>query len=682
MKHFLKSGLFLLIAIGVGSLEAIAGNAAGSGQLEDTMLMFVGEELDVLSIASRREESALQAPAVAGVITRNEISERGARTLKEALENEPGFYMAQKEGGTLPYLRSIPNSVLFLYDTVPVMSDTTKSLHQLDSELSLAPVKRIEIIRGPGSVLWGPDAFAGIVNVVTMTGKDLEGFETGISYESPRKQKSFFVNYGHDAGRWDGFVSLSGRKGEEDDPSANVARFWESASGPAPPEVRYGNENPGDAQYLDVFGKFSLGDQYTLSARASPNEKPYTMTNAEGDLSWVETRKAPLYFLKFEGRNDIGMTSAIRFTGYYTLLNPEYEIIDRSFEQKEKTLYGEGIYDRSFFAGRGLFTGGLSYRDKRIDDALVWEDYFPEMLGPENENFLPRVSEKDYHSALWSAFGQYSQKIGEWDGWLGLRFDNHDEYKDHFSFSTGVSWQPAEDWILKLLYGTAYRTPFARQLLEDEEPDLEKIKSVNLHAGWKPAGWLALSAVGFYSKIDNHIFEDPYAGLSLASHQDFYGMEMEVDIKVTRELSLAANFTLTENSGPDQIYNFNDFTFVRPDGTVVKHFVHLKYPYDTGAKDLFNLIATWNPFERVTTSLRLGCFSSRRLIFPRGEGFESFSGQCLLDATLRVKDIFVPGLDLSVIVKNLTDNFYETPGTYHAIQGDPFTIEFGLQKTW
>ena len=153
---------------------------------DDTMLMFVGEDLEVLSIASRREESARQAPAVAGVVTRDMMGDRGMFTLSDVLAQTPGFYMAQKEWGTRPYLRGIPDSVLFLYDTVPLQSDMSKSVHPLDDELSLAPVKRVEIIRGPGSVLWGADAFAGIVNIVPMTGKDLNGVEIGAFYGDPK----------------------------------------------------------------------------------------------------------------------------------------------------------------------------------------------------------------------------------------------------------------------------------------------------------------------------------------------------------------------------------------------------------------------------------------------------------------------------------------------------------------
>ena len=201
----------LLLLLPAGELRAEG--TEPSAERNDTLLMFVGEDLDVLSIASRRQESAWQAPAVAHVITREEIKERGIRTLSHALEMEPGFYMAKKEWGTQPYLRGIPDSVLFLYDTVPTGSDISKSLHPLDHELSLAPIKRIEILRGPGSVLWGADAFAGIVNLVPMTGKDLEGAETGILYGGPGNQRLIYANAGHDAGLWDAFFSVTGRKG-------------------------------------------------------------------------------------------------------------------------------------------------------------------------------------------------------------------------------------------------------------------------------------------------------------------------------------------------------------------------------------------------------------------------------------------------------------------------------------
>ena len=681
----------LLFLFAPGGLRAeIKEPSAGRN---DTLLMFVGEDLDVLSIASRRQESAWQAPAVARVITREEIRERGIRTLSHALEMEPGFYLAKKEWGSQPYLRGIPDSVLFLYDTVPTGSDISKSLHPLDHELSLAPIKRIEILRGPGSVLWGPDAFAGIVNMVPMTGKDLDGAETGVLYGTPGDQRSFYANMGHDAGLWDAFLSVSGRTDGQNTTDYNVVRLWENDLKAVPPEERYGRRSPDDSRYLEASGRFSYGDWLTLSGLFSDYRKKYTMTRSEGDLSWGETRSAPFGFVKLEAKKNLDRSSALRFTGSYSSLNPEYEIIDKTFKQKERTAYGEIIYDRSFLSGRGLFTGGLSYRNKEIDNATIWNGYLPDYLGPENRNLVPPFAEKDYNARLWSVFGQYNQKIGNVNLWAGLRNDAHDEYSNRLSYNVGAVWSPEPQWVMKLLYGVAYRTPFARQLLEEARPDPEEIKTVNLQVAWKPSQQAALSVCGFYSRISKHIKEDPYAGpgLSLPNEQNIKGVEIEGRYSPLKSLDLSANLTLLDNDGPNETYHWNDVSFVRPDGTVVKHFTDLTYPYDRGPGALFNLMGTWRPVERATAFLRLGYYSSRNLIFPfasrnlispRSAEIRSVPGVWLVDASTTVRDIVFPGLDLEISVRNLLDRDYETPGTYSLIKGDPATVWVGLRKRW
>lgn len=667
---------------GAPSGPILAENREPSEGPNDTLLMFVGEDLEVLSIASRRQESAWQAPAVAHVITREEMTERGIRTLSHALEMEPGFYMAKKEPGTQPYLRGIPNSVLFLYDTVPTGSDISKSLHPLDHELSLAPIKRIEILRGPGSVLWGPDAFAGIVNLVPMSGKDLDGAETAILYGGPRNQQAFYANWGHDAGLWDAFLSVSGRRGGEETTGASVVRFWGDEETAAAPGERYGAKNPEDSRYLEVSGRFSYRDWLTLSGLFSDYRKSYTLTRPAGDLSWGESRSAPFGLIKLEAKKGLDRSSSLRFTGSYSSLSPEYRIIDKTLNQKERTAYGELIYDRSFWSGRGLFTGGFSYRNREIDHAPVWDGYLPDYLGPENRNLLPGVSEKDYKTRLWSLFGQYNQKVGNVDLSVGLRNDAHDEYSNRLSYNLGAVWSPAPPWIMKLLYGVGYRTPFARQLVDEGKPDAEEIKTLNLQVAWKPVQQAMLSVTGFVSRIDRHIIEDPYAGLSMPNQQNIKGVEMEGRYSPVKSLDLSANLTLLDNDGPSETYHYNDFSFFRPDGTIVKHYTDLTYPYDRGAGGLFNLTGTWRPVERTTAFLRLGYFSSRDLIFPRSTEIRSVPGVWLLDMSTTIRDIALPGLDLELSVRNLLDRDYETPGTYGLIKGDPATLSVVLRKRW
>ena len=651
-------------------------------QENDTLLMFVGEDIGVLTIASRREESAWQAPAVARVITRKELWNQGSRTLSQALEMTPGFYMAQKEWGSESYLRGIPDSTLLLYDNlVPMGSDVTKSLQPLGYELSLAPVKRVEIVRGPGSVLWGPDAFAGIVNVVPMTGKDLDGVETGILYEGSGDQGALYVNMGHDGGEWDGFLSLSGRTGEEDDTACNIVRFWGDGKKADPYEDRFGEETPGRSRYLEASGSFSFKDWFKVSGLVSDYKKPYAMTgpeesSPEQDLTWPEKRSGPFGFVKLEAKRSLSQSSGVRFAGYYNWMNLEYDIIHRTMDQKESSFYGELIYDHSFFAGKGVFTGGTAYRKTDVRNAPVWQSYFPDYVAQKKTTFLPIVTFEDYDDRLWSLFGQYTHRVGDLNLSLGMRNDNHDQYKDALSYNAGVVWTPLSEWMFKALYGTAYRTPSARQLLGDEKPELEEIETLNLQVGWKPSERGGLSVCGFASRIKNHLMEDPYAGLSEPNRQNIYGVEITGHISPLKALDFSANLTLLNNSGPDETYNY--IKYWTPDPV----YEELKFPYNTGPKRIFNLMGTWRPVEKVTLFARLGYHSSTELIYPRAESVSSLPDVWLLDMSATVQDIVVPGLDLRISVRNLTNNHYETPGTYSAIQGKPVSVEVMVKKRW
>jgi outer membrane receptor protein involved in Fe transport len=682
VKPFFPILFFYAFLIGINFPDAVFAGDSGTG--EDTMLMFIGENLEVLSIASRREEGAWQAPAIARVISRRELRERGAETVSQALEKQPGFYMAEREWGSLPYLRGIPNSVLFLYDAVPLTSDVTKSLHPLDEELSLVSVKRIEIIRGPGSVLWGPDAFAGIVNVVPLNGKDIRGAEVGAFGAEPGQELGAFVNVGGTRGRWDWFASLSARRYEPDLTPNGVRRFFTGADPPVPPDRRFGRMEASDGYFLEGLGRLAYSDWLTLTARVSDNRRSFVRQNDEEGVSWLEEREAPQRLVKLELRKDIDRHSALRFMGSHVWLDVETRVIDRPFDQGEKTRYAELLYDRSLFSSSGLFTAGLSYRDKDVDDAPIWDGYLPEFLNAENTLLVPVITPEDYETQLWSLFAQYRQNVGAVDLWGGLRFDNHDSYQDHVSFNLGAAWSPRREWMVKLIYGTAYRTPFARQLLEPALPELEEIRSLNLEIAWEPDPRSQISVGGFVSRIDNHILEDPYAGLSRPNQQDIIGMEAEAQWTPRPFLDLAANLTLLKNSGPAETYAFNDFTFIRPDGTVEKSFVDVEYPYDLGADVLLNLMGTWRLSKALTLFSRLGYVAPRNLNVLTDGRFKTteVGGFWRVDAHLSWKDALASGLDVDLSVENLLDARYEAPGTYGLVEGTPFTARLGIRMNW
>ena len=664
---------------------------ARSSDRDDTLLMFVGEDLEVLSIASRREESARQAPAVATVVTRDMMEKDGLFTLSEALNQTPGFYMARQEWGSRPYLRGVPDSVLFLYDTVPMTSDITKSIHPLDEELSLAPVKRIEIIRGPGSVLWGPDAFAGIVNVVPLTGKDLNGVETGADYRLPGNSRGAYVNAGHDGGAWDGFISLNARDSVADDRTGNIKRFWGDGSGtPVPPGDRYGSENADRPHFLEFVGNASLRDWATLSGRYSDYSRPYAMADENQQQVWIEDRSAPINYIKLESKKNVALNSAIRFTGYYSSVDAAHQVIDLDLAPKERTAYTELIFDQNVWSGKGLFTAGTAYRNTQVSNAPVWDSYLPGYLVPENETFLPTITGVDYRSELWSVFGQYSHKIGKTDVSIGLRHDAHDFYDDSLSYNCALVWSPATDWGVKLLYGSAYRTPYTSQLLEkqaagfkDIQTRLEEINTVNAELSWKPGQRLGLTLGGFVNHISHHVMENAYAGLSDPNSQKICGLELEGMVSPLEDIEISANLTATRNTGPDEVYRYADGITIDPnDGSADTNYTELRYPFDTGPNRLFNLMARWKPFGRVSLFCRTGYAAPIDVICPTCVKTESISGVWLTDMGANFRDIGVFGLDAGVYLNNVTDKDYQVPGTYSRIDGEPFSVRVLLKKRW
>ena len=649
----------------------------------DTMLMFVGEDLEVLSIATRREESASQVPAIAHVITRRQIREQGFDTLSEALASVPGFFMAEKEWGTLPYMRGIPNGILFLYDTVPIGSDMVKNSYFLGNEISLENVKRIEVIRGPGSVLWGPDAFAAIVNIVPVNGKDDEDNEVGVSYETTRDQKRAFVSFSKNTGPFAFSLSMNGKRGTEYDTISNLVQFWDDLSSPVPYEERFGVGKPKTSEYFETVGNASYQDWFNFSGRLSETTRPYALTGEDGSLTWMEERSAKTGFAQIGIKKRINLTTSFRLLGFFSFISPETDIIDRTVSSEEKTSYAELIFDKTFFSGSGLFTGGISYREKKIQDAPVWDGFLYDYLAdPENETVFPDLTLQDYHTRLQSIFGQFTLKLGDIDFTLGLRNDQHDSYRSHLSYSLAAVWQPTDRFSIKLLNGTAYRTPSARQLREEASPELENIVNTSLLMTWKTGSNSGMSMCLFNNRIDNHVMDDPYAGLSVPNEQEINGLELEFWTQLHDTLKLSANYTTLENNGPDEVYKYNDISYIGSDGTIEKHYMDLEYPYNSGPESIFNLNVTWRPFERFSLSARSIYSGTSRLIHPRGESFTEGDAIWQTDLTANLTDVLWQGSTLTLEIDNLFDQRFDIPGTYSIVSSKALTCILKLKTTW
>jgi len=568
-----------------------------------------------------------------------------------------------------------------LYDTVPMGSNISKGLLSIDDNMSMASVKRVETIRGAGSVLWGQDAFAGIVNIVPLTGKDVSGVQAGASVDSLNKKKNAYINYGLEKNNWDAFASLSyTRKNDEEGPYG-VVSFWEDTYLPAPGEERYGKLDMDGTDAIEFTGNASWNDSIKLSTRLSHYSSNAMMSDS--GYSWQERREVNSGFLKIDSNKKTGINSIVRMSGAVSWFYPEITIIDKIIQQEDLKFSGEMVYEQSFFSGQGILTAGLAMQDEQVNNAPVWDTYYPDYFQENNTEFLPDVQLFDYSNDFRSVLGQYLHKTHLIDFWAGARNDSGDS-GNNISYNTGLSWHPNSSFILKSIYGSGYRTQFARQFYADTDLENEHIKTISFQAGWKPLDKIEFKTCVFKSFIDNHVVENNYAstGISLPNSQEIEGIEFEAIAFPIKKIRFHFALTLLNASGPDNIFIHNDYSYLDKNGEWVDHLVEMTSPFDHGADSFFNTDIRWEINDRTTFFANLRYQGPREYVYLKDQETVSYPDVWLADVSLKLTDLSNTKLELIFKVKNIFNTRYAYPGIYGTVEGPGINSGIFLQKRW
>ena len=138
-----------------------------------------------ISIATGNRTPLDRAPAAATVISAGEIQAMGARNLNEVLETVPGLHVSLSSLSRLDSVYSIRGihtgfnpQVLLMLNGVPVQYNVQGGRPTL-FRLPVTSIERVEVIRGPGSAIYGADAYAGVINVITKNAASIEGTQIG-----------------------------------------------------------------------------------------------------------------------------------------------------------------------------------------------------------------------------------------------------------------------------------------------------------------------------------------------------------------------------------------------------------------------------------------------------------------------------------------------------------------------
>jgi iron complex outermembrane receptor protein len=175
-------------------------------------------DIKIVSV-SKRSESLFSAPLSASVVTKKEIQRAGCTSIMEALRLVPGMIVREQTNGNFDVqMRGVysgPNpqfdgssvTSLVMIDGRPIFNYLKGGTFWETLPVDLHDVEKIEVVRGPAGALYGPNAVAGVINIITRQVKD-EGLYAVAN--SRQGSNSTFINnasLGFRAKQWSAIVS-------------------------------------------------------------------------------------------------------------------------------------------------------------------------------------------------------------------------------------------------------------------------------------------------------------------------------------------------------------------------------------------------------------------------------------------------------------------------------------------
>ena len=212
----LTAFIFIGFLLGASSIQAQEEPAAPPAASEASLeLMFLDEE-NLVVTATKRSQKLTEVPGSVTIITGQEIREKGCLTLKEILINFTATEFAYEGISEVIRFRGIQstsnNKIMVLINGRKINTvDWNNFPHHFG--FNLDNIKQIEIVKGPGSSLYGANAFSGVINIITKQGAELNGLNfklsPGLTSEAEELSQYYLLSYGKKAGETDYTLSTS-----------------------------------------------------------------------------------------------------------------------------------------------------------------------------------------------------------------------------------------------------------------------------------------------------------------------------------------------------------------------------------------------------------------------------------------------------------------------------------------
>jgi len=553
-----------------------AASAHAAPQSEEEELALAYGDKSFVTIASGTRQPIARAPSVASVITAEDIDAIGATDLDEVLETVPGLHVSRSALGYNPIytIRGISTQynpqVLMLVNGIPITGVFVGDRSIIWGGMPVENIVRIEVIRGPGSALYGADAFSGVINIITRNAADLDGTQFGLRAGSFNSRDAW-VQHG---GTWGGFdVAAYLRVGTSDGQRRIIDADAMTVFGT--PSLAPGPVNLGrDA----IDGRIDLArDKWRL--RASYQQRDNVQSGA-GIASALDTK----------GSN-FGERISTDLTYQDTNFAPDLDVTAQASylhitEQSDLTLYppgfpgfSDGVIGNPYKWERHLrfnlsaaYTGLQSHKLRfgagTQDDDLyrtretknftlvpIPGGFFPAPLGAvvdvtDTAPFLRPHSRRVNHIYVQDEWAF----TRDWYLTAGVRHDQYSDFGGTTNPRLALVWEAAYNLTSKLLYGRAFRPPSFSELYNINNPVAlgnpnlkpEEIESLELAFAWQATSTLQTNLNLFRYRMKDilRFVQNPDNSFTAqnAGRQNGQGMEIELAWEAGQNLRLSGNY--------------------------------------------------------------------------------------------------------------------------------------------
>lgn len=533
MKRLVRISLLVLAVLYspavVHAVESIDANA--SEQIEiargntsrDELLLFYDEK-DLVA-ATRRKTPLKKAPATATVVTADEIRNMGARNLSDVLKMVPGFGLAIDEiGRQTVEVRGIRTA---LSEKILVMMDghrlnesyTGSAFSNLYRDLSVENIKQLEIIRGPGSALYGANAFVAVINVVTKDAEDVKGAALNAGGGSFNTRTASIL-----AGKANNGLQIMGSVNYLDTDGARLKIEQDRLGASGNTDLSLTKT---DVFVKALYGDFSFRGQfldkkrgaYIGYASALTDENVLQYDNFWSDLGYSKKLNDKLFLKLRVYADQFDLSSRFEFFPEGSFGSPDgvlakTHLIDRTIGTELQLEHKLSEHNRLVY--------GVQYEKIRQFDVKMFSNFDlsvlpPVFLGSYQDVSSTKNFNKPADRIISALFVQDEwELINSLNLTAGVRYDHYSDFGSTTNPRLGMVWTFSEKGEVKLLYGQAFRAPNFKELYDQNNtfaignPNLkpEKIETYEAGVGYRVFQRGKASVNYFYSRIDDSIDRD------------------------------------------------------------------------------------------------------------------------------------------------------------------------------